>query len=399
MTYLAPTLTCPTDPYSVEPGTNVPFIPATFGNCSKGCNYSLVYKADADNYHWENSTNWSYTSREQVSFPRAAGAGLSNSDNNYRFTVTNRGGGSAYCDFSVKDAVPTYGCPGPMEKAVNENVAVTPANIHNCTQGCNYKVTVGSATATPAALGPTTGYSYTSGSLGNVTSASAAKLTYYITLSNPAGDGNPCHFDVDYKANYSTIVVCSINTTSITLGESFVVNVSKASGVSGRQQNCSFTGDGVPSNGNCDYLWNFGQDITVAPTSTGSHDYEYYVEIADNGNLVGTHTCKWTVDVAAGNANVIPLTTTFLPYSDGIYTLTTGTIGGGAGPNTFKCHAARSSGNRGIGTIYDENDNELYSVVLSDNKDYAGGYSLTSNSTYKFEVSTTIDDLTCGLMW
>lgn len=399
VTYLAPTLTCPTDPYSVEPGTNVPFIPATFGNCSKGCNYSLVYKADADNYHWENSTNWSYTSREQVSFPRAAGAGLSNSDNNYRFTVTNRGGGSAYCDFSVKDAVPTYGCPGPMEKAVNENVAVTPANIHNCTQGCNYKVTVGSATATPAALGPTTGYSYTSGSLGNVTSASAAKLTYYITLSNPAGDGNPCHFDVDYKANYSTIVVCSINTTSITLGESFVVNVSKASGVSGRQQNCSFTGDGVPSNGNCDYLWNFGQDITVAPTSTGSHDYEYYVEIADNGNLVGTHTCKWTVDVAAGNANVIPLTTTFLPYSDGIYTLTTGTIGGGAGPNTFKCHAARSSGNRGIGTIYDENDNELYSVVLSDNKDYAGGYSLTSNSTYKFEVSTTIDDLTCGLMW
>lgn len=203
--YLAPTLTCPDDPYSVEPGTNVPFIPATFGNCSKGCNYSLVYKADADNYHWENSTNWSYTSREQVSFPRVAGL----TSNEYTFTVTNRGGATVSCPFKANYAVPSYECPDDLtSKPVEASIPVSLAPSY-CTQGCKYKVTTGSATGTE--VYSIDAYTYTGGALPNITStnspgsANPGEISYYITLTNPAGSpATPCHFDVTYVSNACT---------------------------------------------------------------------------------------------------------------------------------------------------------------------------------------------------
>lgn len=218
--YLAPTLTCPDDPYSVEPGTNVPFIPATFGNCSKGCNYSLVYDDDPTNYHWENTTSWSYNSRAQVSFPRAAGL----TSNEYTFTVTNQGGATASCHFKANYAVPSYDCPDNLtNKPVKASIPVSLTPDY-CTQGCKYKVTTGSATGTE--VYSIDAYSYTGGDLPNITSTnspgsnSAGTISYYVTLTNPAGSpATPCHFDVTYVSN-----ACTESTQTIS-GGNFQLNV------------------------------------------------------------------------------------------------------------------------------------------------------------------------------
>lgn len=205
VTYLAPTLTCPDDPYSVEPGTNVPFIPATFGNCSKGCNYSLVYDSDPTNYHWENSTSWSYNSKEQVSFPRAAGL----TSNEYTFRVTNRGGATVSCPFKANYAVPTVTCPNDMKKSTSSAITVMPKAVSYCTQGCKYKVTKETASGTPVISEPST-YSYivtsggTPGNLGDgftgeANASGASGVDYYITLTNPAGAGTACKFNVVYE--------------------------------------------------------------------------------------------------------------------------------------------------------------------------------------------------------
>lgn len=266
VTYLAPTLTCPDDPYSVEPGTNVPFIPATFGNCSKGCNYSLVYRADASNYHWENSTNWSYTTKSQVPFPRAAG--LSNSDYNYSFTVTNRGGGSASCNFSVKDAVPTVTCPDDMEKATSASVTVTPKTVTNCTRGCKYKVTKETASGTAVITEPPT-YSYivssggTPGSLGDgftgeSNASGSSGIDYYITLTNPGGAGTACKFNVVYKSA-SDLCHCSETCPSANCGSNL-----KTSGSFAWDGNCYFvrTFNHVHSGDGNDYIIN-GVSLTA----------------------------------------------------------------------------------------------------------------------------------------
>lgn len=92
---------------------------------------------------------------------------------------------------------------------------------------------------------------------------------------------------------------CSSNPAGITLGSSFTIKASWKNDVEGQKGDCSLTGNGVPSNGNCDYLWKFNSDISITPTSAGNPlEYVYSVKLYNNGNSSGPYKCKWNVSVS-----------------------------------------------------------------------------------------------------
>ena len=82
---------------------------------------------------------------------------------------------------------------------MNSTVTVTPTNVQNCTQGCSYSVTKGSASGTEV-LASSTGTPYISGALGSgfTGESTTGQVTYYMTLTNPAGSGTTCNFKVKY---------------------------------------------------------------------------------------------------------------------------------------------------------------------------------------------------------
>ena len=188
-----PTAKCPTGTINAEPGTTIPFTPTVTG-CGSGCNYRVDWVGHSGDPK-KSVTNYSYTSG-QISFTGDATGG----NNTYRFTVMNKKttDNTADCEITVNYQKPTYNCPTDKEVAVGATVAVTPTSVTNCTQGCGYKVTKNSSTGTEV-IGPGTGY--TSGALGSgfTGESNAGTVTYYVTLSNPAGDGTACDFDVTYK--------------------------------------------------------------------------------------------------------------------------------------------------------------------------------------------------------
>ncbi|WP_458449127.1 pilus assembly PilX family protein [Fibrobacter sp.] len=193
----SPTATCPPGTINAEPGTTIQFTPTVTG-CSSGCNYTVDWLEGSTTK--KSVTNYGYTSG-QISFTGDAAGG----NNTYRFTIENKktSDNSADCEITVNYQRPTYNCPTDKEEAVGATVAVTPTSVTNCTQGCNYKVTKGSSTGTEV-IGPGTGY--TSGALGSgfTGESTAQTVTYYVTLSNPAGDGTACDFDVTYTEQTCT---------------------------------------------------------------------------------------------------------------------------------------------------------------------------------------------------
>lgn len=210
----SPTATCPTGTINAEPGTTIQFTPTVTG-CSSGCNYTVDWLEGSTTK--KSVTNYGYTSG-QISFTGDAAGG----NNTYRFTIENKktSDNSADCEITVNYQSPTYNCPTDKEEAVGATVAVTPTNVTNCTQGCGYKVTKGSSTGTEV-IGPGTGY--TSGALGSGFTGESTEqtVTYYVTLSNPAGDGTACDFNVTYKNAPVEVCECSSycdNCATITTG-------------------------------------------------------------------------------------------------------------------------------------------------------------------------------------
>ena len=90
---------------------------------------------------------------------------------------------------------------------------------------------------------------------------------------------------------------CSVSSTTINKGESVTFRVSWADGMTGQPSDCSMSGSGVPSGGNCYDKWNFNQDITVTPTATGNQNYSYSVKWNNNGTTSDALSCSWTVKV------------------------------------------------------------------------------------------------------
>ena len=100
--------------------------------------------------------------------------------------------------------------------------------------------------------------------------------------------------DCDASATVRDIGLnCSVSSTTVNKGEPVTFKVSWVDGMTGQPSDCSMSGSGVPSGGNCHYLWNFNQDITVTPTATGNQNYSYSVKWNDTENL----SCSWTVKV------------------------------------------------------------------------------------------------------
>ena len=396
-----PTATCPTETINAEPGTTIQFTPTVTG-CGSGCNYTVEWLKGSTTK--KSVTNYSYTSG-QISFTGDADGG----NNTYRFTVVNKktSNNSDDCEITVNYQKPTYSCPSDMEETVGTIVSVTPTSVTNCTQGCGYKVTKGSSDGTEV-LGPGTGY--TSGALGSgfTGESTAQTVTYYVTLSNPAGDGTPCDFDVTYKTGGSSTVisatcpsvstyplkttawgitttgngdltsdvtrdvyigsdkvgskdcgqyhcpnmddyaptqgvgtytyylkvgseelchgtyeiknpiVCSAQPAGINIGNSFTAKASWASGVDGNPEDCSLSGNGVPSGGDCyNNPSKFNTNLSISPVAVGDFDYIYSVKLKNNEKTTGPFTCKWSVTVAMAACN--PPTGCSSPVTSGTF--------------------------------------------------------------------------------
>ena len=97
-------------------------------------------------------------------------------------------------------------------------------------------------------------------------------------------------------------IVCSAKPDDITQGESFTLKASKASDAEGNPKDCKLTGNGV-SGGDCYYGQSqFGSNITVTPTSAGTHHYKYEVKLENNNSTTETFKCEWDVKVESSSS-------------------------------------------------------------------------------------------------
>jgi|GEM_PF-840958 len=332
MNVVAPTpvvKNCPTETINAEPGTTIDFTPEVTG-CLSGCNYTVEWVGHSGDPN-KSVTDYSYTSGK-VSFPGDATDG----NNTYRFTVVNKrtSNNSDDCEITVNYQKPTYDCPDDKpDERINTNVAVTPTNIKNCKKGCNYKVTTGSADGT-AVLGPSTGYPYKTGdgSLGNVSSTSTGEITYYVTLSNPAGDGTACHFTVKYGSGSSGSANCFFaedpNNASNTVITGSVLPKQKVYiCVNGRSEGSNTTLTGKRYNNNQNENWN-EENVYVnanqttcreflAPSVDGSYPFDFKVNSASICSSAPTLVVQTPDNYYANNSQITaPAGETTLYFGD-----------------------------------------------------------------------------------
>ena len=187
-----PVVSCPDNAILAEPSTSISFEPKSLTGCDGDCKYWI----DRAGSLVKDTATISPSS--SVSFVGEALSG----QNGYKLYVKNTVG-SANCNFTVDYKKPSFTCPADVEKFVDASVSVSLTGVQYCSRGCSYKVTKASTSGTEV-LGSGTDSSYTSGSLGNVSESNEGKVSYYVVLSNRAGAGNACHFDVDYKARNCT---------------------------------------------------------------------------------------------------------------------------------------------------------------------------------------------------
>jgi hypothetical protein len=433
--YKDPSVTC-TDEYSVEPGASVPFTPTTLNYCGGGCKDTVKI----GNTIVTGINTWDYTSPTAVSFTTRR---VDNQETDtYVFKVTNQANRSGSCDITVNYLKPTVGCPAGMEKPASATVTVTPTSVSNCTQGCKYKVTKGSASGTTVISEPSD-YSYTvaaggtPGSLGDGFTGEAAdddSVHYYVTLSNPAGS-TTCNFGVMYKSDedlcHCTCGDCS-NVRSETYSENrngpgmfcfFIDNenvklrmdtYTKEDDSPNTKPHCSVVINGVS-------LKKFsGTELKNLVTS--KVDGGYYIYVGNDASAVtNTDFCSFQFETShtsttnhcssggggsggggsgGGSGTDVELSSQGMDsYTKGTYTLKTGSgLGSGPVPRTFKCRTEniRPSTIRVVGTIY-LGDEKKYDISISAYNDYSQGYDLNSETTYTFNVDNSIDNLECGL--
>lgn len=267
----SPTATCPTGTINAEPGTAIEFTPTVTG-CGSGCNYTVNWVGHSGDPK-KSVTDYSYSSGK-ISFTGDATGG----NNTYRFTVENKKttDNTDDCEITVNYQKPTYNCPPNMEETVGATVSVTPTSVTNCTQGCGYKVTKSSSTGTEV-IGPGTGYN--SGALGSgfTGESTAQTVTYYVTLSNPAGDGTACDFDVTYKTGGSSgvsatcVVLNESGGSGLYEGQKIKLDVSNISGIT-ENVNMVWTLNGSDKTIDCgtSNCWN---NVVDAPTTAGTYSY------------------------------------------------------------------------------------------------------------------------------
>ena len=420
--YKDPTVSCSSTAYSVEPGAAVSFEPASLNYCGGGCKDSV--KVSSSPVYGINT--WTYTSPTEITFNSRSVA--NQTSETYTFKVTNQANKSDDCEFTVNYLKPTVACPAGMEKAASSSVTVTPTSVTNCTKGCKYKVTKGSATGDAVISEPST-YSYivasggTPGSLGTGFTGEAAgtdSVHYYVTLSNPAGSAT-CNFGVMYKsADDMCHCPCDDCNNIILTGGGTNTNSSHSS--------CYFAGSGDDKfriNDPCTSVKINGTPIIGTHDETELKNYGvttlddgYYIEVKHSGST----WCQYQVTLTqgtptnpcgsgsssgggsggggGGSGSDVELSSQGMDsYTKGTYTLKTGEgLGSGSVPGTFKCRTLniKPSTERVVGTIY-LGETKKYDVSIPAYNDYSQGYALTSKTEYTFNVDNSIDDLECGL--
>lgn len=383
VTYKTPSVECPTEAYSVEPGTTVNFTPASLSNCSKGCDYKLEYVSTSETK--ASKTDKSYTSASAVQFTR--GTGLSSTL--YKFTVTNRGGASDDCTFDVNDAKPTFTCPAGKTVSTGTNVAIEPTNIKNCTQGCDYKVSGGSANLNKTG-NTTSGGSY---NIGNVSESVSSDQTfnYTVTISNDAGTNEtPCSVPVKYTAVAPTESAdCWYSATEVYVGDK-VGFTAKNIKPADKNVDLKFDVDEVINEQHASF-WTTGSTYDrnqsynkLSFTTPGAHTIKLSIN--------GIEVCNQTITVNDLPSNVV--STDWKSYAPGqSYNLQTMNV---SGPRSFKCRVtSTTSYERTVATANGETLKiPAYNSVSN------GTSGIADYTSFTLVVrSDAPSDLECALSW
>lgn len=297
--YKEPEVTCPTTPYSVEPGGSIGFSPASLTNCSRGCNYTIAEVGGGSTLKSGSISSTGST----ISFN---GAGNTNS-NSYRFTVSNSANKSANCDFSVNYLKPTFSCPANQSVRENSSVSVALSNMTNCTNGCNYSVSGGSTNISGSISGngnKTLDRSITGEDGGNTT-------TYTVTLTNGAGSES-CTFDVEYSA-VTVVADCyfeennnRMNPAEGYAGRSYTFQIKVTGGITSNVSgnftfNSSSEGMTLYYNPNSWDNNRWSKSITM-PTTPGS--YPYSVTYKDRPVCSGNFVVKSKLDCGVNKTEI-----------------------------------------------------------------------------------------------
>ena len=294
-TVVAPTLSCSSTAIEVEPSTTISFTPTSLTGCEGECKYWI--NSNLGNIVKDTST---ITSASSISFGGEAKSG----ENTYTLYVKNSEG-TVSCPITVDYQAPTFTCPAGMEKAEKTTVTIAPASVTNCTRGCKYKVTTGSATGTEVIEEPSTfSYVYTSGTpgaLGSFTGADAGtdSVRYYLTMSNPAGAGTTCNFGIMYK-NADDMCKCPCDNCKN------IVLTGGGTNTNSTHTVCYFAGSGDDKfriNDPCTSIKINGETITGEHSETELKNYGvaaldggYYIEIKHAGST----WCQYQITLTQG---------------------------------------------------------------------------------------------------
>ena len=278
--YKVPEVTCPTTPYSVEPGGNIGFSPASLANCSQGCNYTIAESGGGSTLKSGSISSTGST----ISFNGAN----NRTSNSYVFTVANSAGESADCKFDVDYLKPNFECPGDQTVAAGNSVTVAPSNVSNCSNGCSYTITGGTQ-------GGVSGSNYTSGNFSSISGeypSTTSDIEYTLTMSNAAGDGTSCKFTVKYTVT-PVVADCWFEKNSSR----------KTVGFPGSQYDFKvYVESGITSNTTGTMNFNGSRSIQIysagqtynwsnysLPTTTGVYPYS----VTYNGNVI----CSGSIEV------------------------------------------------------------------------------------------------------
>ncbi len=322
-----PTFTCPSDK-TVSSGTNVAIEPTNIKNCSQGCTYTVT-GGSANLTQTGNTTSGGSFNIGNVTELEAG---------YYTYTVAvSNSAGNASCNVAVtyNMTAPTFTCPSGKTVSSGTNVAIEPTNIKNCSQGCTYTVTGGSAPLN------TTGNTTSGGSfnIGSVSESVTSDQTfnYTVAISNGAGTNEtPCTVPVKYTAVAPTESAdCWYSTTEVYVGEKIgftAKNIKPAD----KNVDLKFEVDEVINEQHASFWTGNTYDRNqshnkLSFTTPGAHTIKLSIN--------GIEVCNQTITVNDLPSNVV--STDWKSYAPGqSYNLQTMNV---SGPRSFKCRVTSTT--------------------------------------------------------
>lgn len=332
------------------------------------------------------------SANEFVEFP----LGLGNyQPGNYQFVLSLNGEEACSVTHKVDSTVTlTAKCPEQDPAVTNQSptsgITVSPT-VTGCNGMCNWEVVGGTSgnTGTGYSTGSVTFYDNSITSYdnnGNKTKEYTFKVSRQVNGQNVSKE---CKFKVAFVAPDPSITVsCPAAITD--QNPSTAISVSNA--VSGCNGQCRWEVTGLTpkaTGNNCSSV-SFRDN-----NASGAKEYTFTATCTENGKS-SSENCKINVTYAAASDTIV-LSTTLRPYTPGSYTLKTGTIGGGSGPDRLQCTVqTMATYERTVGSV------GSCTIKIPANNDASNNAfcTLSSNTTYTFVVAAGApSDVKCGLKW